>query len=70
MSFDFVKIADLEKHEKGANIGKFGYHCVGFCFFCTETLSFPDVIGIVNSDLGISEIVSKVTGKPVSKYCI
>lgn len=25
MNFDFVKIADLEKHEKGSNIGKLVY---------------------------------------------
>jgi replication factor A1 len=46
MVYDFVKIADLEKHEKGSNI---------------------DVIGVITEDQGVSEIVSKATGKPAKK---
>ncbi|KAI7906225.1 uncharacterized protein BX663DRAFT_499321 [Cokeromyces recurvatus] len=46
MNFEFVKIGNLEKYEKGANI---------------------DVVGVVIEDQGVSEIVSKMTGKPTKK---
>ncbi|KAI8047441.1 uncharacterized protein B0P05DRAFT_642312 [Gilbertella persicaria] len=46
VSYNFVKIADLDKYEKG---------------------SYADVIGVVTEDAGISEIVSKMTGKPSKK---
>lgn len=44
--YNFVKIADLEKHEKGSNI---------------------DIVGIVTEDMGLTEIVTKATGKPTKK---
>lgn len=46
MNFDFVKIAELEKFEKGSNV---------------------DILGVVTEDLGISEIIGKLSGKPTNK---
>lgn len=46
MNYDFVKVADLEKYEKGSNI---------------------DILGVVTEDMGMSEIISKLTGKPSKK---
>ncbi|KAG2205081.1 hypothetical protein INT47_002175 [Mucor saturninus] len=46
MNYDFVKVSDLEKYEKGTNI---------------------DIVGVVTEDLGLSEIVNKISGKPTNK---
>ncbi|CAO3636360.1 unnamed protein product [Mucor hiemalis] len=46
MSYDFVKIADLDKHEKGSNV---------------------DILGVVTEDQGVSEIITKATGRPTKK---
>ncbi|KAI7896852.1 uncharacterized protein EV154DRAFT_410881, partial [Mucor mucedo] len=46
MNYEFVKVADLEKHEKGTNI---------------------DIVGVVTEDMGLSEIVNKISGKPTNK---
>ncbi|KAI8884645.1 putative replication factor-A protein 1 [Backusella circina FSU 941] len=46
MNYDFVKIADIDKHEK---------------------LAIIDVMGVITEDQGVSEIVSKATGKPTTK---
>ncbi|CEP18126.1 hypothetical protein [Parasitella parasitica] len=46
VKYNFVKIADIDKHEKDTNC---------------------DVLGVVTEDFGISEIVTKSTGRPMKK---
>ncbi|KAG2229080.1 putative replication factor-A protein 1 [Thamnidium elegans] len=46
MIYDFVKIADIGKREKGDNV---------------------DIIGVLQGDQGISEIIAKASGKPMKK---
>lgn len=46
MIYDFVKVADMNKREKGDNV---------------------DLIGVVTEDQGVTEIITKVSGKPLKK---
>ncbi|KAK4519047.1 uncharacterized protein ATC70_009275 [Mucor velutinosus] len=46
VKYNFVKIADIDKHEKDSNC---------------------DVLGVVTEDMGISEIITKTTGRPLKK---